>query len=202
MMGGVCFHPAGCLTSIPVLELAGYWVWPGLGVKMMVSRRAHASQYSLRPSSPVSLLSIVSHIPLLSPQETYQDPQTGPDQALMKSLFCAEFQYLPNFVCALQKWTLFFPKSCGTLALKPCWPSKPNALGFLPPSVRPSGWEAWDGSQNSHCWGRNSVKELFSTLWGIHLVAMVLDYALKLSILLSCDFFYAFSCKISFFGVF
>lgn len=106
MMGGVCFHPAGCLTSIPVLELAGYWVWPGLGVKMVVSRRAHASQYSLRSSSPVSLLSIVSHIPLLSPQETYQDPQTGPDQALMKSLFCAEFQCLPNFVCALQKWTL------------------------------------------------------------------------------------------------
>ena len=106
MMGGVCFHPAGCLTSIPVLELAGYWVWPGLGVKMVVSRRAHASQYSLRSSSPVSLLSIVSHIPLLSPQETYQDPQTGPDQALMKSLFCAEFQCLPIFVCALQKWTL------------------------------------------------------------------------------------------------
>lgn len=43
------------------------------------------------------------------------------------------------------------------------------------------------------------MKELFSTLWGIHLVAMVFDYALKLSILLSCDFFCVFSCKISFF---
>ena len=142
MMGGVCFHPAGCLTSTPVLELAGYWVWPGFGVKMVISRRAHASQYSLRPSSPVSLLSIVSHIPLLSLQETYQDPQTGPDQALMKSLFVAEFQCSPNFVCALQKWTLCFPESCGTPALKPCWPSKPNALGFLPANVRPSRWEA------------------------------------------------------------
>ena len=42
-------------------------------------------------------------------------------------------------------------------ALKPHWPSKPNALGAPPSDGRPSGWGVWCGSQNSHSCGRTSA---------------------------------------------
>ena len=40
-------------------------------------------------------------------------------------------------MCALQEWSLCFPLSHRTPALKPCWPLKPNALGAPPPDVLP-----------------------------------------------------------------
>ena len=35
-----------------------------------------------------------------------------------------------------------FPPVCGSPAIKPRWPSKPDSLGTPPPVARPPGWEA------------------------------------------------------------
>ena len=44
-------------------------------------------------------------------------------------------------VCALQEWSLCFPQSCAAPALKPCRPSKLNALGLLLPMPDPRAEE-------------------------------------------------------------
>ena len=53
---GLCSCPVGCLArGIPALEPTGCWVGPGLGEKMVTSRRAHASEYFPELLLPVSL---------------------------------------------------------------------------------------------------------------------------------------------------
>ena len=46
------------------------------------------------------------------------------------------------------------PQSYGAPALKPCWPSMPNALGAPPLDARPTDWGNWHGVWNSHSCGR------------------------------------------------
>ena len=46
------------------------------------------------------------------------------------------------FVCALQEWSLCFPQSCRSPAIKSHWPSKSDSLGIPPPIAGPPGWEA------------------------------------------------------------
>jgi hypothetical protein len=60
---------------------------------------------------------------------------------------CPGFQCAWDLVCALQEWSLCL--SHGAVAVKPHWPSKPNALG-TPSNVRSPGWGAWYQAQNSH----------------------------------------------------
>ena len=55
-------------------------------------------------------------------------------------------------LCIFQEWSFCFPKSCGSPAVKPFWPSKPDPPG-TPPLAGPLGWEAWHGAQNSHFCG-------------------------------------------------
>ena len=46
------------------------------------------------------------------------------------------------FVCALQEWSLCFPKSCQSSAVKSPQPSKSDSLGIPPPVAGPPGWES------------------------------------------------------------
>ena len=46
------------------------------------------------------------------------------------------------FVCALQEWSLCFPQSCRSPAIKSHKPSKSDSLGIPSPIAGPPGWEA------------------------------------------------------------
>ena len=78
--------------------------------------------------------------PLLA-QETLQDLQVGLAQILMESLLCLGTQCTWNLVCTLQGRSLCFHQSCGAPALKPCWPSIPNALEVPLPKPDPQTQE-------------------------------------------------------------
>ena len=62
--------------------------------------------------------------------------EVGLTHVLWNLLFLG-FQCMRNIVCTHQEWSLCFSWSCGALALKPHWPSKPNALGLLLPMLDP-----------------------------------------------------------------
>ena len=62
-----------------------------------------------------------------------------------------------GFLLNLLRMESLFPHSCGAPALKPHWPSRPNALGVPHPSVRPSDWGAWHGAQDFQSCGRTSA---------------------------------------------
>ena len=89
-----------------------------------------------------------------------------------------------EILCVLFK-SLCFPQSWGAPAVKPCWPSKPNALEGS------SSWCGW----NSHFCGRTSVIWLFSGLWVVHLRGMGFDYigSSPLGWLWFC--LYVFNCR-------
>ena len=57
-------------------------------------------------------------------------------------LLSSESYCLQGFVCALQDWSLCFPQSCGSLVIKPHWPSRSDSLGIPSPLVGSPGWEA------------------------------------------------------------
>ena len=69
-------------------------------------------------------------------QETLQYQQVGLAQAPMRSLL---FQLGPRAheTCVPSENGICFPQSCDSPVIKPCWPSKPNALGSHPPDARP-----------------------------------------------------------------
>ena len=79
-----------------------------------------------------------------------------------------------------------FSCSCEALAVKPCWPSKPGALGAPPSAIRASGWRTWLGAQSSNSCGRTSAMWLISSLWIVHLVCMGFDYIASTPFLPSC----------------
>ena len=83
--------------------------------------------------------------PLLThaPQETLQHYQVVLVQSPVGSLlFSPGSWFVQDFVCALQKWSLCLPQSCGSPVIKSCWPSKPYSLGIPSPFAGSSGWEA------------------------------------------------------------
>ena len=57
--------------SVPALVPTGFWVGPGIGTKMSVSRRAHTDECSLTYPPPVSVSPSESQQPP-PPQETCQ----------------------------------------------------------------------------------------------------------------------------------
>ena len=78
-----------------------------------------------------------------------------------------------------------FSLAHGSPALKPCWPSKPNALEDPPPDARTPEWRAWSGAQNSHYCGRTSTIKFFSSLLVTHSSCVGFDYIIKVLLLLS-----------------
>ena len=96
-------------------------------------------------------------------------------------LFSPGFWVAHYPLCALQEWIFYFSQSCGSLAIKSCWPSKPDSLGdcsssyYQPPSPVQRGCCR---AQNLHSLWRNSVVQSFSGLWVAHLVDMVMIQSL------------------------
>ena len=107
---------------------------------MVTSRRARVGGFSLWPLPLVSLLPQWATDNFSFPRRS-----TGLAQPPMRSLLYPGSQYTWKLVCTLQEWSLCFPSP----ALKPQWPSKPNALGVPPSHARHPGWGASQGAQKS-----------------------------------------------------
>ena len=135
------------------LEPVGCWEGPGLQAKMRISGRAHAHQFPLVPWPPESL-SPQCPCPhsVLAPTESQSRPHLPrrpsrsadrPDSGSSGVTALAGSQRTWNFV-RCREWNLF-PQSCGAAALKPCWPSKPEALGgsFSQPQTHRLGHLTW-----------------------------------------------------------
>ena len=68
---------------------------------------------------------------------------------LSPGTWCAQ-----DFVCVLQEWSLSFPMSCGSPAIKSHCPSKSNSLGIPTPSARfPKLGSLMWGLEPSQQWG-------------------------------------------------
>lgn len=100
----------GCVPTLLVVcsQVSQHWILrllvrPGLGAKVVTSRRAHAKEHSLGPPSLVSL-------PLL-PKETLQGLQVGLSQAPMESLHCPGSQCTRNSICP-SKSSIFSVSHC------------------------------------------------------------------------------------------
>ena len=104
------------------------------------------------------LVPTVSHSHPLPLQETLQHQQVGLVQSRMGSLLPPPGSWCAHYpVCDLQEWSLCFPQSCQSPAIKSRQPSKPDSLGIPPPIAGPPGWEDWLGAQNPHSSGWTSV---------------------------------------------
>ena len=53
----------------------------------------------------------------------------------MSLILSSEIWWIQCFVCALQDWRLYLPKSCGSLVIKSHWPSRSDSLGNSSPFV-------------------------------------------------------------------
>ena len=135
----LCSCPVGCLA-----EASQHWSLQAVGWgQVFVSKRQPPGHLIQRVLSSISVTSVlvptVNHSHPLLPQNT---PRPAGRSAL-GSYEVAAFSLGPGAhktLCALQEWSFYFPQSCGVLAIKPHWPSKPNALGAPPPNARPPDW--------------------------------------------------------------
>ena len=91
---------------------------------------------------------MVSHSGPPPLQKTLQDPQAGLVQAPTSCCF-ALGPSACEVLCAPQQWSLCLPQPCGAPALKPHWPSKPNAPRTTPPNVR-LGSLTWGSGLSLH----------------------------------------------------
>ena len=135
------FPPAGCLArGIPALELLG--CWSALGAKIATSGGVHANQYFLGPLPPVLLpqqwakANPTSPGDLLISMDRFQYLWVGLAQSSVESLLCAGSLCM-SYLCASTR-----VESVSFSPVKPCCPSKPNALEAPPPDPRPSDWGA------------------------------------------------------------
>ena len=153
-MGGAGFPPCWLfgLRQPNTGAYLGYLV--GL---MTDSVRAHAKEYFPELLLPVSL----------SPQWATSTPASAGDSptlagrsgsvSLGVTAPSPGSQCTHYFVCGLQEWSLCFPQSCRSPAIKSHYASKSDSLGIPPPVAGPPGWEAWRGAQNLHSSGWTSV---------------------------------------------
>ena len=78
---------------------------------------------------------VAGHCQWMPLQETLKHSKSG-------SLSCGVTVPLPwalvhtRFACALQEWSLCFPKSCGSPVIKSYWPSKSDSQRILNPFCR------------------------------------------------------------------
>ena len=110
-------------------------------------------------------------------------------------------QCTQDFVCALQEWSLCFPKSCRILIIKPHWPSKSDFQTIPNPYARSLGWVARHGTQNFHNNRRTSLVLLYG-LWVTHPAEIGFDFIVTALPTISRGFFLVFGCGLSFFGGF
>ena len=80
---------------------ASYWVGPGIFAKMVISRRAHAHECSMK-SLPQCPCSPVSHSWSLPPQETIPDPQVCQLRLLWSHCFALRLNICET-LCVLSK---------------------------------------------------------------------------------------------------
>ena len=80
---------------------ASYWVGPGIFAKMVISRRAHANECSMKSLPPVSLFPSEPQLIPASPGD-HPRPTGMSAQAPMESLLCPKTQYMWN-LCVLSK---------------------------------------------------------------------------------------------------
>ena len=98
-----------------------------------------------------------------------------------------------SFVCTLQEWSLCFPQSCQSPAIKSRSPSKSDSLGIPLPVARPPGWEAWSEAQNIPVGGLlwNNCSPVCESptqwLWDLILLWLCPSYCLIVSSPLSLD---------------
>ena len=85
---------------------------------------------------------------------------------------------MQNFVCALQKWNLCLPQSCGSPVIK--------SWGLLVLLLDPQAGKPNDTSQNLHNSGRTSLLLSFSRLWVTHPASMGFDFLMIAPLLPSC----------------
>ena len=156
---GLHSYPVGCLAwGIPTL-----WVAFGLLGRARSWHQNGGLQDSLHqwvlPSTSLTsvLVHTVSHSHLASPGHSPRSAGRSCPGSYEVTAFSTGSQCTWNLVCALQEWHFCFPQFCGVSAMKPLWPSKPNALGAPPPNSRSPYWGAWPGAQNSHFCGRTSA---------------------------------------------
>ena len=111
-----------------------------------------------RTSAVSVLVPAVSHSCPSPLQETLQHQQEGLVQSPMGSLLLSPGSWCAHyFVCALQEWSLCFPHTCQSRAVKSHYPSKSDYPGIPPSVARLPGWEAWRGPQNLHFSGWTCV---------------------------------------------
>ena len=132
--------------------------YPGSLLGLMAdSGRAHAKEYFPVLLLPVSLSSWRATATLTSAG----DPPTLAGRsgsvpygvtAPSSGSRCTHY-----FVCALQQWSLCFPWSCWSPAIKSRQPLKSDSLWIPPLVAGPPGWEPWRGAQHLHSNGWTSV---------------------------------------------
>ena len=139
---GLCFHFFGCLAwVIPALEPIGCWVGPGLGKKMVASRRAHANEYS-----PELLLrvSLSPQVPLPTTTFTGDPPiaagRSGPGSCEVTAFYPGSWGTW-GLVCTLQEWSFCLPQSCGVPVIKPTGHQSQMLSGLLFPTPDPQAVE-------------------------------------------------------------
>ena len=110
-------------------------------------------------------------------------------------------------MCALQEWSFYFPHSCGSPAIKSCWPSKLDFLGTPPPIAGPPGWEAQLRAQNLHSVGELLWYNCFPVcglptqrVWDLILLRLYPSYHLTVASTLSLDVGYPF-CRFQCFSI-
>ena len=150
---GLCSQPVGWPEA---LELAGYWVGPGLSTKWWPPGELTLRNipWGLRYQCPCPTVGHSQSPPL---QETLQNLQVGLTRAPVESLLCLGSQGTWTLVCTLQEWSLCFPQSCGAPALKCLWPFKAKCSRDSSSGCQTPIWGAWRGAQNSHSSGRTST---------------------------------------------
>ena len=117
-----------------------------------LQERLHQGRHSQTAAASATVPVLNSSWPM-PPQNTVQHQQVTLVQSPVESLLLSSESYcLQGFVCALQDWSLCFPQSCGSLVIKPHWPSRSDSLGIPSPLVGSPGWEAWGGFWTSQQW--------------------------------------------------
>ena len=111
-----------------------------------------------RMSAASFLVPVVSHSLFPTSAGDLLTQQVGLVQYPMGSLLLPPGSWCTHyFECALQVWSLCFPQSCQSPAIKSHWPSKSSSQWIPPPLARPPGWETWRGAQNHDSSGWTSV---------------------------------------------
>ena len=159
LLMGVAVFISCLLFGLRHFSAGGCLVGPSLDAKIASFRRGQAYHYSLGPFPPVSLPPApqwVTANPRL-PQRPSQIFRWVQPYLLWSYCFVLHSRVLESLCACLRVESFCFPQSCGSPALKPCWPSGPNSLRIPTPNARPSGQGAWGEPEDSYSYGKTSA---------------------------------------------